>query len=481
MNKNGFCFLFKSKKNHKFKRHPFPGGHIINLSLGELYISTEANFQVSTDSKHSAYLIGSIYNRNFLVEIASMWESHAYVFNDSELLITLYSRLGQSALTLAEGDFNFIIEEKNERLHLFSDSQGLSTAYLVESKFTWLTNTLKVVSFAEGEDALQFACESLVCQSELRPDNYSPVTNATRFKPGSYVILSRDREHYIQSDINTLNVISNSKELILKKQDAIEIIDKKLNTPLNDLSQKYSSIGIPLSGGLDSSLITALASRYFDQIFTYSIGTEFSNEFEFSKIVSDSLNTNHHVHILSDSEVVEGIVNAIFHNEIFDGLSAEIQSGLFNIYKLSSGKVKSMITGYGSDLLFGGILNPDEKYNNPNSLLDSQIYRTRWTGEFSTNGAKHFGIEVRHPFWNQKLITLCKSLAPEFKIKNNEVKNILREYTDSLALLPPEIIWRKKLESMKVPQLIEYLLTLLVRTSITISSNHVSHTEFIKH
>ncbi|MGA6580193.1 asparagine synthase C-terminal domain-containing protein, partial [Providencia sp. NPDC089923] len=105
----------------------------------------------------------------------------------------------------------------------------------------------------------------------------------------------------------------------------------------------------------------------------------------------------------------------------------------------------SLLTGYGSDLLFGGILNPLKDYQNPNNILAEQVYRTKWTGEFSTHGANSYGLNVYHPFWNNGLISLCKNLNPDFKIRDQEVKNILREYTDNLHLIPKEIVWRKKI------------------------------------
>ncbi|MCE1787631.1 asparagine synthase C-terminal domain-containing protein, partial [Enterobacter hormaechei] len=92
----------------------------------------------------------------------------------------------------------------------------------------------------------------------------------------------------------------------------LEIIDSDLRNSISRLSKNNETIGVPLSGGLDSSLVTALASKYFDKVKTWSIGTELSNEFEFSKIVSDYLGTEHEVKILSEDEVISGVVKAIY-------------------------------------------------------------------------------------------------------------------------------------------------------------------------
>ncbi|ELQ9311972.1 DUF1933 domain-containing protein [Serratia marcescens] len=442
---NSFCIVYKGSDtdiNNIQRRFIGKGEALCN---GYLFIEKNSHYQKCETEKGTAHLIGKLYNRVFLAGLVGMWESEGYLSNDAELLALLLTRLGENALALAEGDFCFFIDEPRGKLTVITESRGFLPVHVVQAKKTWITNSLKLVTAAEGEDALLFENEALVCQSLTRVDNYTPVKNAQRLKPGAVHMLTHDSECYLFVESRVLTKPASNQLLKLPRDPLLALIERYLNSPIGDLAQHFDTVGIPLSGGLDSSLVTALASRHFKQLNTYSIGTELSNEFEYSQQVADTLGTCHQVRILSETDVINGIVESIYYNEIFDGLSAEIQSGLFNVYRQAKGQVSCMLTGYGSDLLFGGILNPGAHYETPNQLLAEQVYRTRWTGEFSTQGASHYGIDIRHPFWTHALITLCHSLNPDYKIYGNEVKNILREYADSLRLLPKDIVWRKKI------------------------------------
>ncbi|WP_429346062.1 asparagine synthase C-terminal domain-containing protein [Paraburkholderia sp. Clong3] len=202
---------------------------------------------------------------------------------------------------------------------------------------------------------------------------------------------------------------------------------------------------IPLSGGLDSSMVTSLASRKRADIETFALGTGRSNEFPFARIVSDHLKTRHTEIDYSSSEIIDGVHQAIYHNEIFDGLSAEIQSTLMCFYRSVGAKDARVVTGYGSDLLFGGVLGQNDAMEDINARLWAQIYRTRWTGEFSPFGAAAFGLDVQHPFWRPSVLGFAASLAPQLKLSERDVKIALRECAEERDLLPASIVWRKKI------------------------------------
>ncbi|QPS57341.1 asparagine synthase family protein [Serratia plymuthica] len=415
------------------------------VSTGILLSRKHSNIVKSDHEKYTAYLIGDIYNISILKSTLGKIEGNVWAINDAEVLCLMREKLGDSAISLAEGDFCLFIEHHNGVIEVVTESRGLNLISVVKTERLWITNSLKMVGRLEGEHAFDFRPEQEIIYDSLKADNFSPIRNVSRLKPGTINKIVYDEQNYPYIESKQLTASTETSILKLQESTLHELIDMDLRYSISRLVDNNESIGIPLSGGLDSSLVTALACQYFKKVKTWSIGTELSNEFEFSKIVSDTLGTEHEVKILSEDEIISGVVKAIYHNEIFDGLSSEIQSGLFNVYELAQGKVNSLLTGYGSDLLFGGILNPSESYQNPNSILSEQVYRTKWTGEFSTQGSKSYGLNVYHPFWNNNLISLCHNLDPNFKIRDNEVKNILREYTDSLNILPKEIVWRKKI------------------------------------
>ncbi|MBH2547970.1 asparagine synthase [Serratia marcescens] len=436
-----FCFACNQSKLNKVE-HDF---YIENLSTGFLVLKENIKNRKAVCENYTAYLIGEVYNISILKSTLGNIEGSVWSLNDAEVICMLREKLGESAVSLAEGDFCILIEYHNGIIEVITESRGLNLISFVRAEQIWITNSLKIVGAIEGEHAFDFRPEKEVIYSSLKADDFSPIRNVSRLKPGTITKIKFDDQKYHYIESKKLSEPVENSILTLDEDILINLIDMNLRYSISRLVDTNASIGIPLSGGLDSSLVTALASQYFKKIKTWSIGTELSNEFEFSQIVADSLGTEHEVKILSEDDIISGVVKAVYYNEIFDGLSSEIQSGLFNVYELAKGKVDSLLTGYGSDLLFGGILNPLEKYNNPNKILSEQVYRTKWTGEFSTHGSKSYGLNVYHPFWNNSLITLCHRLDPHFKIRDNEVKNILREYTDSLNLLPKEIVWRKKI------------------------------------
>ena len=439
---NFFTLLLKEKSPIK---QPFLNSKVISLFDSVLFLAEGCIFS-TTEKKNTIYVVtGKLHNRNALINIISAWEPKAYLFNDAEILLTLQEMLGVNAIKLAEGDYCMITASPLSPVSIISAPHGSCSVHIVTGNHHWITNCLRSITTAEGSGSLSFICEKTLAQSECKQENFTPVTNANRLRPGVLHIIDQDSEGFVKIDSNSAYWNSNVSNLNLSSERLTALIDQYLNAPLCELSFLTDSVGIPLSGGLDSSLITALAVTQFTHVRTYSIGTEISNEFQYAQCVSEVLGTTHTSQIISEQEVITGIVESIYYNEIFDGLSAEIQSGLFNVYRLAKGQVSAMITGYGSDLLFGGILTPGKDYSSPNQLLASEVYRTRWTGEFSTNGAGNYGIDIRHPFWTNNLITLCKNLNPYHKTRDNEVKNILREFTHKLGTLPELIINRKKI------------------------------------
>ncbi len=419
--------------------------HAEDLSCGMLLFKNRDNVSMCQTEQISAWLIGEIYNIDTLRLIVGQLDGQAWSLNPAEVLLKLKAHLGNSALSLAEGDFCLFMQQNRHELVIVTDPLGLNLVSVVKAERLWITNSLKMVGEMAGSSVFHFMPATGAIFRPFKADDFSPIGNVVRLKPGSVNTIARDCQYFPYLESQLLSQPAKTYGRQLKQAKLLDLIDQVLRDGISVLAEKSDVAGIPLSGGLDSSLVTMLACHYFRKVKTWSIGTEQENEFAFSSLVAEALGTEHEVKILSDGEILSGLVNAIYHNEIYDGLSAEIQCGLFTLYPLVAGKVSSLLTGYGADLLFGGILNTAEKSPDPNALLAQQVYRTRWTGEFVTHGARHYGLRVYHPFWRNGMIALCRHLEPAFKIKDNEVKYILRVYADMLKELPKEIVWRKKI------------------------------------
>ena len=174
-------------------------------------------------------------------------------------------------------------------------------------------------------------------------------------------------------------------------------------------------VGVSLSGGLDSSLITALAREGRDVLDTFVVGMEGSEDVARSQEVADALGTRHHVYIYDFQEMLDVLPQVIYHLESFD--AALVRSAIPNYFlaRLASQHVKVMLTGEGADEIFGGyeylsgVTDPHqfqhELWTITTNLHNTNLQRTdRMTMAHS--------IEGRVPFLDKEMIRLALSLPP---------------------------------------------------------------------
>jgi carbapenam-3-carboxylate synthase len=389
-------------------------------------------------------LVGYIANEFELRRLGATVSTTALTCSTPVLLNLLRHHFGSSVFNLIEGAFNYIEVGSNDELVIITDTTSQQPVFFAQTSTTWVTTELKNIGFVE-QDAFDFVSPEVVLRNRLPGDGFLPIKNAERLRASSINCLKRDSYGKLIFMARTYELSPDNTPQFLPKEVVFSWIDELISDSINNAIPNNEIVGIPLSGGLDSSLVTAIASGQGANIKTYSMGTELGNEFEYARIVAEVCKTEHTEFLFTSEDILKGICDAIYHNEIFDGLSAEIQSGLFSLYRRCSDEVDTMITGYGSDLMFGGVLNLTDALEGVNDTLWEQIYRTRWTGEFSPIGAANYGIQVRHPFWSKKLISFCKNLDPVYKLSVDDVKPVLREFTEKLGSLPDEIVHRKKI------------------------------------
>ncbi|NRR33508.1 DUF1933 domain-containing protein [Oxalobacteraceae bacterium] len=402
--------------------------------------------QVSTlVADKTLVLIGDVLNRAQLVSVLCMYDSLALTASDAELVHLAIRELGASALALVEGSFvGLLVNKETNSISAFTDVNGMMPCYVTLLAQPWIASEIKLLR-ACSRFVPEFSSAQKLVAPELRADNYSPVSNVRKVKPGEVLKVGSDGYGMPLLESSLFHAFRPQRDRVLSQPQALRLIDTLMRSSVEQCVSGAGRVGIPLSGGLDSSLVTALAKQSLSELSTFSIGTELSNEFEFAAQVANHLGTKHKEFLLSDDDVLTGLVEAVYYNEIYDGLSAEIQAPLLALYRKTEGMVDTLITGYGSDLLFGGVLPLQEPSRAANLVLWEQVYRTRCTGEFSNFGAQHYGMQVRHPFWSNRLIGFCLDLCPSLKVSNDEVKVALREYAADEDLLPHNIIWRKKI------------------------------------
>ncbi len=219
-----------------------------------------------------------------------------------------------------------------------------------------------------------------------------------------------------------------------------------------------------LSGGLDSSLIAALAANYFFgkgvQIETYSIGLENSEDIKYAKIVAEYIGSKHTEIIVTEQDMFDAIPEVIRAIESYDTTTvrASIGNYLIGKYISKNSEAKVIFNGDGSDELFGGYLymhkcpNDIEFDKETRRLLkDIHLFDVlRSDKSISSNG-----LEPRTPFLDRSFVNYILSIPIHFRNHNNfkqPEKYLLRSSFSEpyffnkkgKAILPEEILWRKK-------------------------------------
>jgi asparagine synthase (glutamine-hydrolysing) len=209
-----------------------------------------------------------------------------------------------------------------------------------------------------------------------------------------------------------------------------------------------------LSGGLDSSLITALVVEcrqklgYTDPLETYSIGLEGAEDLKYATIVADFLGTKHTTVVVSESDFLNAIPEVIYNIESYDTTTVRASVGNYLIakYIAANSEAKVIFNGDGSDEITGGYLYMKKA---PNELeFDRECRRLvtdihHFDALRSDKSISSNGLEARTPFLDKSFVQTYLSIPPYHRFPKNKCeKHLLRSCF--IGCLPPEILWRKK-------------------------------------
>ena len=411
---------------------------------------------------------GEIYNYKQLYQYMDITPTTG---SDCEVIIHLYIKYGiEQTLIMLDGCFSFILYDNRLTSHLTNnvfvarDPFGVRPLYL-----------LKTVSNLYG-----FASE-LKCLEKFYNDN--PSTSLIKqFEPGTYSVLSlssKVQSHWTIEKENIPYVIPSFPHswLINNQTEHIFIGDLwvRISSYLNAAVNKRCfaterPIACLLSGGLDSSLITALANNFYklhgldNKLETYSIGLKGSEDLKYARIVADYLDTNHTEIIVTEQEMFDVIPEVIKAIESYDTTTvrASIGNYLLGKYISQHSDAKVILNGDGSDELLGGYLYmnkcPDDiEFDKETRRLLKDIHL--FDVLRSDKSISSHGLEPRTPFLDKSFANFILSIPPYFRNHKNESekcgcveKFILRksfsvDYFKNCSgnqLLPNEILWRKK-------------------------------------
>jgi len=401
---------------------------------------------------------GEIYNYKYLYELM---EIKSETDSDCEVILHLYLRYGiEQTLLMLDGVFAFILyDTKNKQIYAARDPYGVRPLYQLTNLNNSTTDCL-----------IGFASE-LKCLSGFNSicDSYSIV----QFTPGTYSVFNYNNYIWSNNKQNIPYIVpsfsSPNNKFIWQCyfDNIIEYLTKSVEKRCLTTERPIACL---LSGGLDSSLITALVNEFYksncnttstsSKLETYSIGLSGSEDLKYARIAANYLNTKHTEIIVTEKEMFDAIPEVIHAIESYDTTTvrASIGNYLLGKYIAKNSNAKVIFNGDGSDELCGGYL-----YMNscPDSIeFDKETRRLLKDIHLfdvlrSDKSISSHGLEPRTPFLDRNFVNYYLSIPPYARNHTNFSycgKYLLRksfslpiyENSDCKQLLPDEILWRRK-------------------------------------
>jgi len=375
---------------------------------------------------------GEIYNHRALKENLSI-DYNFQTNSDCEIILALYKEKGVDFLDDLNGIFGFVLyDETNDRYLVARDHMGIIPLYMGWDKF----GTFYIASELK---ALEGVCNKI----EI-------------FPPGHF-LFSRDSKpvRWYERDWMNYEAVSNNKTDLNLLQDALE--DAVHRQLMSDVPY-----GVLLSGGLDSSITSALAKKYsknriesddqkaawYPQLHSFAVGLIGSPDLKAAKLVADHIGSIHHEVTFTIQEGLDAIKDVIFHLETYGVTTVRASTPMYLLARvIKSMGIKMVLSGEGADEIFGGYLyfhkapNAEEFHKETVRKLE-KLYQYDCLRANKSLAA--WGIEGRVPFLDKEFIDVAMRINPKDKMidKNKMEKWVLRKSFESY--LPPSVAWRQK-------------------------------------
>ena len=390
---------------------------------------------------------GEIYNYK---ELEQLLDIKLNTQSDCEIIIHLYRKFGiVDTLKKLDGVFAFILlDEVNKNIFVARDRFGVRPLFeLIDHQDT------SIYGFASEVKVLKNLSEKYETLENLesgRNRSINPIL------PGSYIqfINNCGVYDYFCSDYyyNYPSSYLFFDDETLIKHHIVDSFEKAIKKRVVDTTDR--PIACLLSGGLDSSIVCALVAQYYgsDNLETFSIGLEGSEDLKYAKLVADFLGTKHTNVIVSENEFFQAIPEVIYAIESYDTTTVRASVGNYLIgkYIKENSEAKVIFNGDGSDELMGGYIyfnscpNSSEFDKECKRLLNDIHYFDVLRSDrcISTHG-----LEPRTPFLDYIWVNAYLSIHPDQRFQAGKIeKYLFRNAFQSLKpkILPEDILWRNK-------------------------------------
>lgn len=386
----------------------------------------------SPDQKQILAVNGEIYNHQ---EIRERYAG-AYEFktqSDCEVILALYRDMGTACIEELNGIFAFALyDEAEDRYFIARDHVGIIPLYMgwdQEGRF-YVASELK---------ALEGTCKKI-----------------EEFPPGSFLDSKvGDIQTWYERDWMAYEAVEENTSSVEELRAALEAsVHRQL---MSDVPY-----GVLLSGGLDSSITSALAKRFagrriesgdeeqawYPQLHSFSIGLEGSPDLEKAREVAAHIGSIHHEIHFTIQEGLDALSDVVYHLETYDVTTIRASTPMYLMGRvIKSMGIKMVLSGEGADEIFGGYLYfhkaPDARRFHEETVR--KISRLHLYDCLRANKSMAaWGIETRVPFLDKEFMDVAMRQNPEAKMikKGMMEKQILREaFAD---YLPASVAWRQK-------------------------------------
>lgn len=374
---------------------------------------------------------GEIYNHKDLRAI--LGESAFETASDSETILHLF-RSGRSRwISKLDGMFAFVLASR-DRIVAARDPLGIKPLYV-----------------ARMQGGLAFA-------SELKAFDGVPVDGIEAIPPGAMFDSRDGRRDWYRMPQGAAADAGADRD--------IERTARELRLVLEEAVAKWMladvEVGSFLSGGLDSSIIAAIAQKVRESegkgpLKTFAVGTPNSPDLVAARAVAAHIGSDHREYTFSAQDIADNLAHAIYHLESVDvDLVRSAVPTLFAA-RLARKHVKAVLTGEGADELFAGYAYHHDYMDDPRALADEL---TRSLGAMHNINLQRVdratmseSLEARTPFLDRELIDFAQSIPASLKLRRTDPdaeestgvtteKWILRK--SCADLLPASLVWRKK-------------------------------------
>ena len=384
------------------------------------------------DGKIALAVNGEIYNHQ---ELRSEFPDYEFLTqSDCEVILALYRRDGKNFLEKLNGIFAFALyDEENDAYLIGRDHMGIVPLYM-----GWDKNGSFYV--ASELKSLEGVCNKI-----------------EEFLPGHF-LYSKDgqelQQWYKRDWTDFENVKDNETDIAAIRKGLEEAVHRQL---MSDVPY-----GVLLSGGLDSSIIAAVTAKYarqriesgdtqeawYPRLHSFAVGLEGSPDLAAARKAADHIGSVHHEIKYTVQEGLDAIKDVIYHLETYDVTTIRASTPMYLLARvIKSMGIKMVLSGEGSDELFGGYLY----FHKAPSAQAFHEETVRKLGKLhlydclrANKSLMAWGIEGRVPFLDKEFMDIAMTINPKDKMitPDRMEKWVLRKAFEDL--LPESIAWRQK-------------------------------------